>query len=403
MPGPASESLAARLAETAGVFLKLGTISFGGPAAHMANMEHEIVARRAWVTRQEFLDLLGATNLIPGPNAVEMAAHLGYRRAGLAGSLVGGVAFTLPAVLITLGLVWFYVRFGSLGPIQALLSGIKPAVLAVIFGALWRLSRAAVRRWQLVLVALGGAAAVLSGADEVITLLTAALIGFLLLSLTQRTPPRQGAAAAGTAGGLLILGWPARVQAALVGTAAAGASGAAANATLWKLGLFFLKVGAVMYGSGLVLVAYLEGGLVGQYPGFGQAELMDAVAIGQFTPGPLLTAATFAGYVIAGVPGAVVATGAFILPCFVFVTLTNPWIPRLRQSPVASRLLDAVNAAALGLMAAVTFTLARTALVDGGTWAIALTAVVLAVRWRVQPAWLVLGGAVAGWLLHAVG
>lgn len=393
-----------RLLELAGLMLKLGTISFGGPAAHLAIMEDEIVRRRQWISREHFLDLVGATNLIPGPNAVEMASHVGYCRAGLAGSIVGGLAFTVPAVAMTMVLAWSYARFGALPQVEAFLYGVKPAVLAVVLAAIWRLGRKALAGWQLALVGLGVAVAVLLGADEVLALLAASLAGVILLALTRRDDGVKGPVPASILVGSTFAGSARTAQAA--GLAAAGAAAATpAAVSLWKLGLFFLKVGAVWYGGGYVLLAYLEGGLVGQYHLLGQEQLfsqkhlLDAVAIGQLTPGPMLTCATFAGYLIAGTAGAAVATVAILLPSFFFVALTNPWIPRLRRSRLASRFLDAVVAGSVGLMIAVTVVLIRSTLIDWPSWLIAAIACVVALRWRPAPAWLVLGGALAGRLV----
>lgn len=409
-----SDPLLARLGQVAAVFLKLGAIGFGGPAAHVAMMDEEIVVRRKWLTREHFLDLLGATNLIPGPNSTEMAFHVGYCRAGLAGSLVAGACFTLPAALITGCLAWSYVRYGSLPQIESLLFGVKPAVLAVILAAVWRLARPALRRWQLVAIAAGVVASVFAGCDEVLTLLGGAAAGVVLLRLTRRNDrgPPKAAAGAGAALAAGAWGGTARAAGATLVAAAGPAVSAAGGAGLVQLALFFLKVGAVLYGTGYVLVAYMEGGLVGQYycfggeHVFGQKELLDAIAIGQFTPGPLLTAATFVGYLIARWPGAVVCTVAIMLPAFVLVLLTNPLIPRLRQWRWTALFLDAVNAASIGLMAAVTVSLAAATLVAPQTGAvewrsclIATVAAATALRFKLQPAWLVLGGGVAGWVL----
>ncbi|MDX1419397.1 MAG: chromate efflux transporter [Rubricoccaceae bacterium] len=380
-----------RLAELARLFLKLGVVAFGGPAAHIAMMEDEVVERRGWMTRQHFLDLIGATNLIPGPNSTEMVMHVGYERAGGRGLAVAGACFIGPAVLLTGLAAWFYVRFGSLPAVEPFLYGIKPAVLAVILGALWKLGRKAVTGWRLGVLAVGVAAAVLAGVNEVWALLAGGLLGMLWLRLTG--PPSDAAERL-----LPILLFQARPDTGAVALAA-GVAGAAAGVSLWKLGLFFLKVGAVLYGSGYVLIAFLEGGLVQDYGWLTQAQLLDAVALGQFTPGPVLSTATFIGYVLAGVPGAAVATLGIFLPSFVFVRLLNPLIPRLRASAWLSAFLDAVNAAAVALMAAVTVELGADVLVSWPAWVIALGAAVLALRYKVNAAWLVLGGAVLGWLL----
>jgi len=396
-----------KLWEIAGLFLKLGTISFGGPAAHIANMETEAVARRRWLSHEQFLDLFGATHLIPGPNAVEMANHIGYRRAGLIGSIVAGLCFSLPAVLITAAFAYSYVEYGDIPRVKPFLYGIKPVVLAIILCALGRLGRRSLRTWPLgligagVVVAVFGSRAIFGKSDEVIVLLVASLLGVILLRwLRSGAPPTRKttgflAATIGATPGVAH----ASATAVATGTAACAAS---ASFSLWKLGLFFFKIGAVLYGGGYVLVAYLEGGLVDQYGWLSAEGLVDAVAIGQLTPGPMLSTATFVGYLVDGIPGAAVATGGILLPCFLFVAAINPLIPRLRNSPTASLFLDSVTAASIGLMASVTVTLGRATLVDGPAWLIAAVATAVLLRWKIAPAWLVLAGAVAGSLLYSI-
>jgi len=393
-----------RLGELARLFLKLGAISFGGPAAYIAIIEDEAVGRRNWLTREHFLDLMAATNLIPGPNAVEMAAHVGYCRAGLLGAIVAGGCFTLPTVLIATGIAFCYVHFGirngAQSQIEPLLHGIQAAVLAIVFAAVWRLGRRALRTWQLLLIGTGVAAAFLAGVDPIIALLISGLLGAMLLSCSPPSPekPRDGPPVKPIVG-LATVGVCGSAQAATT-IAAVGVVGAATatGVSLWQLGLFFLKVGVVLYGGGYVLLAYLQADLVND-GWLTQQQLLDAVAVGQITPGPLLSTATFVGYVLAGVPGAVVATLGILLPSFFFVAAVNPLIPRLRNSRWASRCLDAVVAASIGLMGAVTIVLTRSTLIDWPSWLIAVIAVAIALRWKVTPAWLVLGGAIAGWLL----
>lgn len=388
-----------RLPELARLFLKLGAISFGGPAAHLAIMEEEVVHRREWVSRRHFLDLIGICNLMPGPNAIEMAGHVGYARAGLLGSIVGGLCFTVPSVAMTLALAWAYGRYGRLPQVEAFFYGIKPAVLAVVFAAIWRLGRKALAGWQVFLVGAGVAVAVFLGVNEIVALLSASLLGVLLLALTRRNDASKGAAASGLAVGTVVAGASRTAQAATAAAAGAAGTATAGAMSLWKLGLFFLQVGAVWYGGGYVLLAYLEGGLVGPETGFSQQQLIDAVAIGQLTPGPMLTCATFAGYLIAGFPGALVATAAIVSPSFFFVAVANPILPRLRRSLWASRFLDAVSAGCVGLMIAVSVTLTRSTLVDWPRLLIAVSACAVALRWRPSPVWLVLGGALGGRIL----
>ena len=381
-----------RLGELAALFLKLGTLGFGGPAAHIGMMEAEVVRRRQWLSREYFLDLVGATNLIPGPNSTEMAIHLGFIRAGWAGLVVAGLCFILPAALITAGLAWAYVKFGSLPQVAPFFYGIKPAVLAVILAATVRLGRTAVKGWRLGVVGVGVGVASLGGVNEVLAL----FVGGALVMLWLRLPALKGqqrvwvlAAFAGSA--------------ALGAAPAAGAAGTAVTVSLWKLGAFFLKVGAVLYGSGYVLVAFLEGGLVHDYAWLTRQQLLDAIAIGQFTPGPVLSTATFVGYLVAGAPGAWVATAAIFLPSFCFVVALNPLVPRLRRSLWTAAFLDAVNVSSIALMAAVTLKLAQSTLTAWPAWLIAAGAAALGVGWKVDPSRLILGGAVAGWALSRWG
>ena len=376
------------------LFLKLGVTAFGGPAAHIAMMEDEVVTRRGWMTRERFLDLIGATNLIPGPNSTEMALHIGFVRAGIVGLVVAGISFILPAALLTLGCAWVYDRFQTVPQAEALLYGIKPAVIAVILSAVWRLGKTAAKGPFLIGIGFLVMVLVLLGINEIIALLGGGIVG-ILWQLGSRL---------GKGKTLLGFAWFPSSQLALAVTTASSSS-----VTLPSLGLFFLKIGCVLFGSGYILVAYLQGGLVEQYQWLTQQQLLDAVAIGQFTPGPVLTTATFIGYVLAGPSGALVATLGIFGPSFLFVLATNPLIPRLRQSAVAGAFLDAVNASAIGLMTAVTIELARHTLIDWeakqidwGAGLIALVSAAVLFRYRVNSAWLVLGGAGIGWLLKTV-
>jgi len=392
-----------RLKELTRIFLKLGIIGFGGPAAHIAMMEEEIVRRRKWITREYFLDLVGATNLIPGPNSTEMAIHIGYIRAGWSGLAVAGISFILPAVLITAAFAWAYVKFGSLPKVIPFFYGIKPAVLAVIFFAIWRLGRTAVKSWRLLVIGLCVTLASLLKINEVAVLLLGAVIGMFWL----RLPPRRGTPlvleiTAGVSAAMGAIFHNVRISWGTVAVMAVGFSGPI-GFSLLKLGLFFLKVGAVLFGSGYVLVAFLEGGLVNDYGWLSQQQLLDAIAIGQFTPGPVLSAATFIGYVISGVPGAVVSTVAIFLPSFFFVAALNPIVPRLRQSPWASAFLDAANISSVALMLAVIVKLGQTTLTGLPAWLITMAALGVSFRWKVNATWLILGGATVGWILSVLG
>jgi chromate transporter len=383
----------AALAELARVFLKLGTTSFGGPAAHNAMMEDEVVSRRRWLTREHFLDLLGATHLIPGPNSTELAIHIGYARAGRAGLVVAGACFILPASLIVTGCAWAYVRFERLPELAAVLYGAKPVVIAVVVQALWRLGRTAIRGPGLAVLALAAAAANALGADELAVLGVASLLAAVAHGVRTASWPAPPAAGLGA---LLFATGLSRNALAAAGAGVAGA-GTAAAVGLWPLFAFFAKVGSVLFGSGYVLLAFLRGGLVEERGWLTESQLLDAVAIGQVTPGPLFTTATFIGYVLAGAPGAAAATIGIFLPAFVFVAVSGPLVPRLRRSPLAGALLDGVNVASLALMGVVAARLAASAVVDSLTLALAVTSAACLLGLRINASWLVLAGAIAGY------
>jgi chromate transporter len=374
--------------QLASLFLKLGTTAFGGPAAHIAMMEEEVVRRRKWLTHEEFLDLLGATNLIPGPNSTEMAIHIGHRRAGWLGLIVAGVCFILPAMLIVTAIAWAYVRFGKLPEANALLYGVKPVIIAVVVQALWNLGKSAVKTKLLAVAGLIAAAASFLGVNELIVLFG---VGFALLAIRagKKNPPP---AASGFAP--LFANLPANSATVVAATSAAVAVPFSLNLMFF----FFLKVGAVLFGSGYVLLAFLRADLVERWHWLTESQLLDAIAVGQFTPGPVFTTATFIGYLLSGPVGALVATVGIFLPAFVFVALSAPLIPRLRASPLTGAFLDGVNVASLALMAVVTWQLGAAALVDWLTLALAAIAAVVLIRWRVNSAWLVLGGAGFGLL-----
>jgi chromate transporter len=372
------------LGELARLFLRLGTIAFGGPAAHIAMMEEEIVRRRRWLSRERFLDLLGATNLIPGPNSTEMAIHIGLVRAGWRGLVVAGSCFILPAMLIVWFLASLYVRYGSLPEATFLLYGVKPVIIAIVVQALWGLVKTAIKG---TLTALIGAAVVglfFLGVNEIFLLFAAGFIAMAVENVWRNWKP----------GSLKIVGllplWLSSVS------VDAGAAAATVPVSLFKLTLFFLKIGSVLFGSGYVLLAFLRADLVDRWHWLTDQQLLDAIAIGQFTPGPVFTTATFIGYVIAGSPGAVLATIGIFLPAFVFVLLSSPFIPKLRSSSWASGFLDGVNVASLGLMAAVTWQLGRAAVIDWFAAVLALISAVLVFRFKINSAWLVLAGGISG-------
>jgi chromate transporter len=368
-----------RVVELARLFLKLGTIAFGGPAVHIAMMHDEVVTRRRWMTNQQFLDLIGATNLIPGPNSTEMAIHVGFARARWRGLVVAGVCFILPAAAIVLVLAMVYVRYGSTPQGQALLYGIGPVVIAVVFQALIRLGRTAVKDVGLALVALAALALYLLGIGELVVLFGGALLIVLIRNA------RRLFAASHSWLPLALSGVPALAQVE-----------PQRAVDLGSLFLVFLKVGALLYGSGYVLLAFLRNDLVQGLGWLTERQLIDAVAVGQMTPGPVFTTATFIGYVLYGLTGAAVATVGIFLPSFVFVAAINPLVPRLRRSPWAGAALDGVNVAALGLMAGVTYQLGRRAIVDIPTALLAVGAAAALVRFRVNSAWIVLAGALIG-------
>ncbi len=384
VPPDAPTGIAARLREVAPLFLKLGFIAFGGPAAHIAMMRNEVVDRRKWMTETQFLDLLGASNLIPGPTSTEMAIYLGYVRAGPWGLLAAGTLFILPAMLIVLLFAWAYVRFGSTPDVTWLLYGIKPVIIAVVLQAIWNLGRAAIT--GVVPTVLSAAVVILyfTGLNPIVLLFGAA---FLLLAVRLSWRPQAPAVSL-----IPFLGW----------TRFAVPLTSHDSHSLLTLFLTFLKIGAVLYGSGYVLLAFLDTDFVGGLHWLTERQLIDAVAVGQVTPGPVFTTATFIGYLVAGVPGALLATLAIFLPSFFFVPAVYPLVPRLRRSPRMSALLDGVNVGAIGLMAAVTLQLAQAALVDWLTVLLALIAAVLLVRYRVNSVWLVLGGGLAGLLYHVL-
>jgi chromate transporter len=371
--------------ELAGVFLKLGTIGFGGPAAHIAMMEDEVVRRRGWLTHGQFLDLLGATNLIPGPNSTEMAIHIGHQRAGWAGSVVAGVCFILPAASITLAFAWAYVHLGSLPQAGGFLYGVKPVIITVVVQALWRLGQSALKTTRLTMIALLAAAANFLGMNELVVLCGAGVITALvdrLANNARAVPPVLSIVSAGVP---LLANGSAATVATLV-----------TPFGFTSLFLFFVKVGAVLFGSGYVLLAFLRADLVDRWRWLTEAQLLDAVAVGQITPGPVFTTATFIGYLLGGTPGAVVATCGIFLPAFLFVALSGPLIPRLRRSATAGAVLDGVNAASLALMAVVTWRLSWAAVVDVTTAILAIASAVLLMRSRLNAAWLVLGGGLVG-------
>lgn len=368
-----------RLLEVIALFLKLGTISFGGPAAHIALMEQETVHKRRWLSREHFLDLLAATNLVPGPNATEMAVHIGFLRAGWPGLFAAGLAFILPAFLISLGLAVVYVRYQALPQGDAVMYGISPVVAAVVITATYRLGRTAIRDWRsAALAAAILVAAELHLANEVLLLAAAGLVGSAIYAR-----PR--------------LPWLACLALSLVPFSAAELQVQAwLGGKALPLLLYFLKVGSLIFSSGMVLFAFIQRDVVSGYGWLTQRQLLDAIAVGQMTPGPVLSSATFIGYLVGGGAGAVAATVGVFAPSFLIIALIGPWIPRLRRSPVAQAFLRGVNAAVLALIIAIAFVLLRAALTDALAALILAAALVALLRFRADAIWLVASGAIIG-------
>lgn len=389
-PGP--------LTELSRLFLRLGLTAFGGPAAHIAMMRQEVVERHRWLTDREFLDLLAATNLIPGPNSTEMAIHVGFRRAGVPGLLVAGACFILPASLIVLAIAWTYVRYGHAPQAAWLMYGIGPVIIAIIVDAVWKLGRTAVTGPVAALIGAAVCGLSLAGANELVLLAAGGLASIVVWRIGSRgsvgpTAPSSWLAAVGapTAGALGVLAGSVTLTAA--------AAAPAVEVTLTRLTLFFLKVGSILFGSGYVLLAFLRADLTERWGWLTDQQLIDAITVGQFTPGPLFTTATFIGYLVAGWAGALLATIGIFTPGFVFVWAIHPVIPRLRDSRAMAAVLDGVVASSLGLMAAVTWFVGRAAIVDLTTLVLGLAALAALWTMRLNSTWLVLAGAAAGWAL----
>ncbi|HAZ14697.1 MAG: chromate transporter [Bdellovibrionales bacterium GWA2_49_15] len=375
------------LKEIALVFLKLGTTAFGGPAAHIAMMEDEVVRRRKWIERSEFLDLLGATNFIPGPNSTEMAIHIGHLRAGWRGLIVAGVCFILPAALIVTAIAWAYTRYGNLPSVDGILFCVKPVIIAVVIQALWGLGRTAIKTWPLALICILAIIANAFGMNEVFTIFIGGVISYLFAKALDTPKKPKG-----------FLGLLALTASAVVPKTglSAGVAMLGASFSLSGLFYFFLKVGSVLFGSGYVLLAFLRTDLVERFHWLTEAQLLDATAVGQFTPGPVFTTATFIGYLLSGPTGALLATVGIFLPAFIFVAISAPLIPRLKRSAGARVFLDGVNVASLALMAVVTWHLGRAAIVDITTASITIAAAFALIRYRINSAWLVLAGGLVG-------
>lgn len=379
------------LREIAFLFLKLGTTAFGGPAAHIAMMEEEVIRQRKWLSHDSFLDLLGITNLIPGPNSTEMAIHIGYLRGGWLGLIVAGCCFITPAVLIVSLLAWIYVHFGKLPQVVGLLYGVKPVIIAVVLQAMWGLGRTAIKTKLLAVIGLISIVLNFLAINELIILFGAGILMAVIKWLGKHWQQRSN-----TLSTIIISASTFSFTPAATGVITTSTFG------LWPLFLFFLKVGSVLFGSGYVLLAFLRADLVQRLGWLTEAQLLDAVAVGQVTPGPVFTTATFIGYVLGGFKGAIIATIGIFLPAFIFVSLSGLLIPSLRKSPTMGAFLDGVNIASLTLMVVVTWQLSKAAIVDPLTAILALASALILIYFRLNSAWLVLMGAIIGLLVKVV-
>ncbi|MBP1683210.1 MAG: Chromate transporter [Ignavibacteriaceae bacterium] len=384
------------LKEVALLFLKLGLITFGGPAAHIALFEDEVVSKRKWMTHQHFLDLVGATNLIPGPNSTEMAMHTGYNRAGLAGLITAGICFTLPAVLITGVFAYIYAVYGNLPDVKPFLYVIKPAVIIIILNAVYRLGLKAIKGWKLITIGIAVIAVNIAGLNEIFSILFGGILGGQFIYLVEKENTLNSFSVIS----ILSLGFlPAVIQTV-----------EKVEVSLTTIFLTCLKIGAVWFGGGYILVAYFDGEFVQGLNWLTRQELLDAIAVGQFTPGPFLSSATFIGYQIAGIPGAIYATVGIIIPSFIFVAILNPLIPKLRKSNFFSKFLDSVNVSALAVMLVVAVQLGYEVLIDlpagqagWNSWVIAILSVVafFTIK-KINAAWIILGGAVLGYVFYLI-
>lgn len=368
--------------EIVAFFLRLGLSGFGGPAAHIALMEREAVERRGWLTREQFLDLVGGCNLLPGPSSTQVSMALGFTRRRWTGLMVAGACFILPAALLTLGLAWAYVRYGHLPQAQGLLYGAKPVMVAIVVQAIWRLGRMALSRRTLALIGVACFAAAMMGAPPIAVLLVAGAVELLIVLQRLNWKPMQGIA------------W---LPAGFGGAASAGLAG---TAGLVSIALTFLKLGVVVFGSGYVLLAFLKADLVDRLHWISEQQLLDAITAGQVTPGPLFATATFIGYLLRGWTGAVVATIAIFLPSFLMAGAVGAFAGRIRASKPAAAFLDGVNAAAVALMAQMTIVLGRAALVDAWTWGLAIVSAALLLRFRINATWVIVAGGTLGILLQ---
>ncbi len=369
-----------KLLEVAGVMFKIGTMAFGGPAVHISMLEEEVVTKRKWMTHEHFLDLMGATNLIPGPNSTQMTMHCSKERAGNWGLFIGGFAFIFPAVFITGIIAWLYFRYSTLPEFVPYTYGIKPAVLIVIGSAVLKLGKKALKNWELAILGLGVFLASVLGVNEIAALLGAGLLGFIYFSIKNSKTKLNSS--------ILFPVLMSKISFPVL-----------AQLTNLNIFLSFLKIALVLYGSGYVLFAYVDAELV-EKGWLTRQQLLDAIAVGQFTPGPILSTATFIGYQLTGIWGAILATVGLFLPSFILVMILNPLVPKMRKSEKFRYLLDSVNIAAVAVIAAVLFIMAKETLLDWRTITIAATSIVATMIWKkINTMWIVAGGAFLGYLL----
>ncbi len=365
------------LKDIARVFLKLGITAFGGPAAHIAMMRQEVVIKRQWLTEQHFLDLIGATNLIPGPNSTEMAIHIGQERGGWKGLLIAGICFIMPAVLITGFFAWLYKSYGQLPQVQPFIYGIKPAIIAVIIAAIYPLAEKSLQTIELGIIGFAALLLSLFGYSEILILFGAGFIAMGLLAIRLKR----------TNSSLTFLPFILTDNTSFF--------------NLKNINLFFsfLKIGAILYGSGYVLFAFLDAELVSKGI-ITHRQLIDAIAVGQFTPGPIFSSVTFIGYQVNGISGAIISTIGIFLPSFLFVALLNPLVRKMRGSKLFAAFLNAVNVASIALILVVCYQLGKDSLTDWRQIAIAVCSAAILFRFKeINSVFIILGGSAAGYLL----
>ena len=381
-PSPQTSTIS--LKEIAKAFFKLGATAFGGPAAHIAMMEEDLVRRKKWITQEEFLDLISATNLIPGPNSTEMAIHIGHKKAGFKGLIVAGTAFIIPAFVIVWAIAWFYVKFGTLPAFQLVFLAIQPVILAVIAQAIFSLSKNAIKDKLFALLAVLALGLYLTGLNELLILFLIALINLFFRNRIQNKF-------------FTILTWL-TLSVYTLHSKAHEIMPSKAEFSIEKLFLVFVKIGSVLFGSGYVLIAFLQSEFVDKLGWINQQQLLDAVAVGQFTPGPVFTTATFIGFLIAGHEGAVLSTIGIFAPAFFFVAVTAPFLPRLRKSKFTAPILDGLNVASLSLMAGAGLVLGKNSIFSGyGLIAFTISLLCL-IRFKINSAWLILAAGVYGYI-----